>query len=142
MIGEARHCLLEHLRVCLDTCHLAVAYEDPAAALNTLAENGIQVGKVQITAGLKVELPANGGPRRPWPGNWSPSPSPPTCTRSSPGDRGRPPVGFPTWRRPCRCSTAAFGAQCRIHYHMPLFVERYGHLASTGDDTRAVLRLA
>ena len=29
---EARQCLLEHIRVCLDTCHLAVEYEDPAAA--------------------------------------------------------------------------------------------------------------
>ena len=30
---EARRSLLRHLRVCLDTCHLAVAYEEPAAAL-------------------------------------------------------------------------------------------------------------
>ena len=58
--AEARRRLLRHLRVCLDTCHLAVAYEDPAAALAALAQNGIQVGKVQITAGLKVTVPANG----------------------------------------------------------------------------------
>ena len=58
--AEARRRLLRHLRVCLDTCHLAVAYEDPAAALAALTRNGIQVGKVQITAGLKVTLPANG----------------------------------------------------------------------------------
>ena len=60
---EAHHCLLEHIRVCLDTCHLAVEYEDPAAALDTLAEAGVRVGKVQITAGLKVELPAAAGLR-------------------------------------------------------------------------------
>ena len=60
---EAHQCLLEHIRVCLDTCHLAVEYEDPAAALNTLAAAGIRVGKVQITAGLKVELPAAAGLR-------------------------------------------------------------------------------
>ena len=29
----------------------------------------------------------------------------------------------------------------RIHYHMPLFVERYGDLATTGAETREVLRL-
>ena len=53
--AEARRRLLEHIRVCLDTCHLAVDFEDPAAALDTLAQNGIQVGKVQITAGLEVD---------------------------------------------------------------------------------------
>ena len=57
---EGRRRLLRHLRVCLDTCHLAVAYEDPAAALEVLAHNGIQVGKVQITAGLKITVPPNG----------------------------------------------------------------------------------
>ena len=31
--------------------------------------------------------------------------------------------------------------QWRIHYHMPLFVERCGALASTGAETREVLRL-
>ena len=31
--------------------------------------------------------------------------------------------------------------QWRIHYHMPLFVERYGALASTRETTREVLRL-
>lgn len=63
--GEARQCLLEHIRVCLDTCHLAVEYEDPAAALDTLAAAGIRVGKVQITAGLKVECPGRSGRERP-----------------------------------------------------------------------------
>ena len=36
---------------------------------------------------------------------------------------------------------AGLGRNCRIHYHMPLFVDRYRHLASTRDDTRAVLGL-
>jgi len=62
-LSEARRRLLTHIRVCLDTCHLAVEYEDPAAALDTLAEAGIKVGKVQITAGLRVDLPEGTWPR-------------------------------------------------------------------------------
>ena len=108
---EAHHCLLEHIRVCLDTCHLAVEYEDPAAALATLAEAGIRVGKVQITAGLKVELPEAAGRRaQPWPGNWSLSPIPLTCTRSSARPKMAAGSGFPTWPRPCRVSPRV-GAQ-------------------------------
>ena len=140
-VWEAHQCLLEHIRVCLDTCHLAVEYEDPAAALNTLAAAGVRVGKVQITAGLKVELPAEAGCGRPWPGTWRPSPIPLTSTRSSARPGMAAGSNFPTWPRPCRISTPGLGRNCRIHYHMPLFVDRYRHLASTRDDTRAVLGL-
>ena len=98
--AEARRRLLRHLRVCLDTCHLAVAFEDPAAALDSLAQNGIQVGKVQITAGLEVMVPATAGRGPLWPGNWSPLPGPPTCTRSSPGRTAAVSGGFRTCGRP------------------------------------------
>ena len=52
----AQEALLEHIQVCLDTCHMAVAYEDPQESLKMLAENGIRVGKVQITNGWRVLL--------------------------------------------------------------------------------------
>jgi hypothetical protein len=44
-----------HLGVCVDACHLAVAFEDPAAAFAALAAAEIPVGKVQLSAGLEVE---------------------------------------------------------------------------------------
>ena len=46
-VSSARRHVLEHIQICLDTCHLAVAFEDPVTALATLAEYGIGVGKVQ-----------------------------------------------------------------------------------------------
>ncbi|MGH8909324.1 MAG: metabolite traffic protein EboE [Egibacteraceae bacterium] len=41
------------LGVCLDTCHLAVGFEDPAAALATLAATGVPVVKAQVSAALR-----------------------------------------------------------------------------------------
>ena len=35
--AEASDCLLEHLRVCFDACHVAVGYEDPATLLDRFA---------------------------------------------------------------------------------------------------------
>ena len=55
--AEARARLLTHIRVCLDTCHLAVEFEEPDAALEAFSREGIQIGKVQITSGLEVLLP-------------------------------------------------------------------------------------
>lgn len=54
---EARSHLLEHIRVCFDTCHVAVAYEEPAAVLDRFDQIGIKVGKVQISSALKVAFP-------------------------------------------------------------------------------------
>lgn len=46
-----------HLGLCLDTCHLAVAHEDPVAALDAIEAAGIQIHKVQISSALSVEAP-------------------------------------------------------------------------------------
>ncbi|TDC80342.1 metabolite traffic protein EboE [Streptomyces hainanensis] len=45
--------------VCLDTCHLAVAFEDPSRALAALAEAGLPVVKAQVSAALHAATPAD-----------------------------------------------------------------------------------
>jgi sugar phosphate isomerase/epimerase len=46
----------EHLGVCLDACHMAVEFEEPTKVLDDLQAAGIRVPKVQVTAGLRVVL--------------------------------------------------------------------------------------
>lgn len=41
-----------HLALCLDACHAAVAFEDPAAMLAIPAADGVAVGRLQLSAGL------------------------------------------------------------------------------------------
>jgi sugar phosphate isomerase/epimerase len=45
--------------LCLDTCHLATCFEEPAPALAALARAGIAVPKVQLSAALHAENPAD-----------------------------------------------------------------------------------
>jgi sugar phosphate isomerase/epimerase len=52
--GEAEQALRRHLGVCFDACHMAVEFEEPRAALASLAAAGIAIGKIQISAGLEV----------------------------------------------------------------------------------------
>ncbi|QWF85953.1 metabolite traffic protein EboE [Amycolatopsis sp. CA-230715] len=47
-----------HIGLCLDTCHLAVSFADPAATLRQIAEAGFDVVKVQASAALHVAEPA------------------------------------------------------------------------------------
>lgn len=55
-IASAVSAIREHIGVCLDACHMAVEFEDPTAVLEALHTAGIQVAKVQVTAGLRVML--------------------------------------------------------------------------------------
>ena len=138
---EAGRRLLRHLRVCLDTCHLAVVWEEPAAALKALAQDGIQVGKVQITVGLEVTIPENSRPRALLAQQLEPfTRSPYLHQVIAREDRGRS-RRFPDLWQALALLDGCPPGRWRIHYHMPLFVERYGTLASTGVVTREVLRL-
>jgi sugar phosphate isomerase/epimerase len=49
--------------VCLDTCHLAVAFEEPDAALGRLARAGLPVVKLQASCALQVDDPASAAAR-------------------------------------------------------------------------------
>ena len=47
-----------HLGLCLDTCHAAVEFEDPAAAAARAHSAGLPLGKVQLTSALSLAAPA------------------------------------------------------------------------------------
>ncbi|MFJ8336728.1 metabolite traffic protein EboE [Streptomyces sp. NPDC094437] len=54
----------ERLGICLDTCHLAVQFEEPADALRRLADAGLPVVKVQASSALQADDPADPAARR------------------------------------------------------------------------------
>lgn len=49
----------EHVGVCLDTCHLAVSFADPTETVRMVEAAGIRIVKVQASAALHVEDPAD-----------------------------------------------------------------------------------
>ncbi len=49
----------EFIGICLDTCHLAVSFADPVAAVRQIADAGLRVVKVQASAALHVEHPGD-----------------------------------------------------------------------------------
>ena len=46
--------LPRYLGVCLDTCHAAVEFEDPASLLQALRDAHVDIKKMQLSAGLRV----------------------------------------------------------------------------------------
>lgn len=48
----------DYIGLCIDTCHLAVSFADPAAAVRGVAAAGLRVVKVQASAALHVAEPS------------------------------------------------------------------------------------
>ncbi len=140
-LSEASRYLRDHIRLCLDTCHMAVMYEDPAEILQLLAKEDIGIGKVQITSGLKVRFPKERQLR---------AGLSPCLERFAESEYlhqviGRR-AGGSAGRFPDLCLALPHLEGCRddewrIHYHMPLFVGRYRMMESTQAETLEVLRL-
>jgi sugar phosphate isomerase/epimerase len=49
----------EHIGLCLDTCHLAVSFADPAATVARIYDAGLRVVKIQASAALEVDEPGS-----------------------------------------------------------------------------------
>ena len=52
---EAKEHILNHIQVCYDVCHFALAYESPDFVISSLQQADIKIGKVQISAAIKCE---------------------------------------------------------------------------------------
>ena len=51
---KAEEILLRYICICYDVCHFALAFEEPQYTFERFAGAGIRVGKIQISAALKV----------------------------------------------------------------------------------------
>ncbi|MEV7423605.1 MULTISPECIES: metabolite traffic protein EboE [unclassified Streptomyces] len=56
-IGPLTDLAARRIGVCVDTCHLATSFEDPATALDALAAAHLTIPKAQLSAALHAEQP-------------------------------------------------------------------------------------
>ncbi len=136
----AEELLLEHVRVCLDTCHFAVEHEPAEAACWALREAGLRVGRLQVSSALEVALPEDPAVRRRLRERLEPFADSTYLHQVVEQRDGELrffadlPAALATAERPG-------GRRWRIHFHVPLFVDSYGELSSTQAETRRFLRL-
>jgi hypothetical protein len=142
--GGNEDVLRRYLRVCHDVCHAAVMFEEQTAVFRRYQAAGIAVGKVQVSSA--VVLP------------WDRIPAPQraaalaqlgqfaedrylhqTVVRVSPT---AVPLFFEdlsaaleTIRDP-----AALRGQWRVHFHVPIYLERFGDIETSRDDIDTCLQ--
>jgi hypothetical protein len=54
--AEAEEILRRHVGICFDTCHFALAFENPLKALQRIERAGIRVGRVQLSAAIRATI--------------------------------------------------------------------------------------
>ncbi|WP_088278321.1 metabolite traffic protein EboE [Ideonella sp. A 288] len=134
--GAAARALHEHLGVCLDLCHAAVEFEDAADCIERLADAGIRVLKMQISAGLRLpalDAEALAALRR-----FQDPVYLHQVVQRTPGGLVRfadLPEAFASLDGP------AADREWRVHFHVPIFLDRLAPFASTQSFIREVLAI-
>jgi len=131
---EAEKILRRHVGVCFDTCHVAIQFEDLAESLRRYEAAGIRISKIQVSAALRG--PCNSASLE----ALAPFAEPVYFHQVKGRDRSG---AISSWddlpealrelsevlrNRPARAEIE----ELRVHFHVPLFVEEYGALSSTG----------
>ncbi len=134
--GDPR--LKEHLGVNYDTCHFAVEFEEPTAAIARLQQHGIRLSKIHLSNALKLV----------------PSPAArqqlaafaedvylhQVLIRHRDGSVTRFRDLAPALASP-PASAPRTGDEWRVHFHVPLHCERSGEFNTTADHVRGLLKV-
>ncbi|MHC5858985.1 metabolite traffic protein EboE [Nostoc sp.] len=133
--------LLEHVRICYDTCHFSVEYEQPKSVFTRLQSAGIKIGKIQISAAIQVKIPADVEKRsliverlRPFAESTYLHQ---VIERRSDGTLHH----YPDLITALPHLEQSLAEEWRTHFHVPIFIHDYQILQSTQDDIATVLHL-
>ncbi|WP_371626963.1 metabolite traffic protein EboE [Streptomyces sp. NBC_01116] len=116
----------DRIGICVDTCHLATSFEDPATALDALAAAGIRVVKSQLSAALHADHPHLPEVRTALAAFAEPRFLHQTRTRTAAGLRGTDDLDEAVTGRALPDSTP-----WRAHFHVPLHAPPAPPLTST-----------
>lgn len=121
-----------HLGLCLDACHAAVEFEDLTSALAKLERAGVSLKKLQLSSGLRVPAfdAAAGGALAAFAED--------TYLHQTVARHAGELTRYDDL--PAALASAQPGAEWRVHFHVPIFLERYGVLESTQGFLRELLR--
>jgi sugar phosphate isomerase/epimerase len=139
--AAAEAAIREHLGVCLDACHMAVEFEDPARVLDALRAAGIRVPKVQVTAGLRVVVHEGDDATLDALAAFADDVYlHQVVERSADGTLTRH-LDLPQALAAARRSKGRGTREWRVHFHVPVFRERYGVFEGTQAYVAELLRL-
>jgi sugar phosphate isomerase/epimerase len=130
-----------YLRVCHDVCHAAVMFEEQEAVLHAYALAGVRVGKVQLSNAVAVDLDtiASAHVRAAALDELSAFGEDRYLHQTSVAD-GDEPAFFEDL--PEALAAGQRRGHWRVHYHVPVYLDGFGHLETTQRQLTECIALA
>ncbi len=138
-LEEAEVLLKEHIQVCYDVCHFALVYEKPADTFAKFEGAGLKIGKIQISAALKVMIPEMPEARDLLKVNLLPFEESTYLHQVVAQAKNGALHSYPDLPAALKVLDTTDEKEWRIHFHVPVFLDNYGSLASTQDHISIVL---
>lgn len=133
--GSREAVVRRYLAACVDCCHCSVNFEDPQHVFEVLRETGVPVGRIQVSAALEAHVPEA---------------LPDLARLDEPvylhqvverSEASGKLLRFADL--PDALAQAPGQPSCwRIHFHVPVFMRKYGRLLSTNGETAELVRVA
>lgn len=133
--AAAEAAMRRHIGVCYDVCHAAVEFEDPKASIEQLRANGILIAKLQLSSALKIaaidrESAAHLG-------DFAEPVYLHQVVEKSNGSVRR----FTDLPQALAQAGGATGAEWRVHFHVPIFIEQMAGFGTTQSFLSEILDL-
>jgi hypothetical protein len=130
--------LNRHFRICYDVCHFAIEYEKPEEVFALLEKEELRIGKIQLSAALKIDLSQNKVEIAKELSSFVESTYLHQVIEQHPDGSL---VHYSDLPQALEKLTSTNAKEWRTHFHVPLFVNQYKTLQSTQHDIVEVLRL-
>lgn len=133
-VSQAEKLVYRHINVCYDVCHFSLAYEAPKESFTKFRDAGIAVGKIQISAALKIIFDEVDADK-----TWETLAlfNEATYLHQVTEKVGEKVITYADL--PDILDRSKQFKEIRAHFHVPIFLERFGTLLSTQDQILAVL---
>ncbi|MUH37513.1 xylose isomerase, partial [Zobellia amurskyensis] len=133
--AAAEKIIHRYLTVCYDICHFSLAYEEPTETFEKFAKAGIAIGKIQVSAALKILSNPSGNDKI-----WEALTlfdEPTYLHQVTEKIDGK----VKTYNDlPIVLENKREFEELRAHFHVPIFLERFGALDSTQDHILKVMK--
>ncbi|WP_339701178.1 metabolite traffic protein EboE [Algoriphagus aquimarinus] len=136
---QAEEILKEHIQVCYDVCHFAIVYEKPADTFSKFEKAGIKIGKIQISAALKVMIPSEPEARDLVKLKLLPFEESTYLHQVVARKKDGTLKSYSDLPEALKILNTTDEEEWRIHFHVPVFLDNYGALTSTQDQISIVL---
>lgn len=138
-VAEASQLIKRHIQVCYDVCHFAIVYEDPEVTFAKFVAQGIQIGKIQISAALKILIPESPAERIEILQKLQPFVESTYLHQVVGLDKNQELTSYSDLPIAIEKLAETNDLEWRIHFHVPVFLENYGALFSTQSAIKLVL---